>query len=343
VSVKRIIICADGTWNVPDQRDQGRPCPTNVLKIARAILPVSPDGIQQVVYYHPGVGTNWGLDRWFGGAFGLGLSRNIKDCYRFLADNYAEGDEIFFFGFSRGAFTVRSTVGLIRKCGLMRKVHMDRFPEAFDLYRRRLGGPDLPEAVSFRNSFSGIVKIKFIGVWDTVGALGIPGNARFFLSRRRFRFHDVKLSSYVQNAYHALAIDEKRKPFKPTLWEQQTHSVGQIMEQIWFAGVHSGVGGGYADSGLSDIAFTWMKEKAASQGIAFDEEYIRETIIPNPDARLRESLTLIYKLFGVFIRPIGLQPEWNDAVHGTAVDRYRDKAQGYQPPNLKAYLVRRGA
>jgi uncharacterized protein (DUF2235 family) len=340
---KRIIICADGTWNVPDQRDGGKPCPTNVLKIARAILPTTSDGTQQVVYYHPGVGTNWGLDRWFGGAFGLGLSRNIKDCYRFLADNYAEGDEIYFFGFSRGAFTVRSTVGLIRKCGLMLKAHMDRFPEAFELYRRRIGGPDLPGAVSFRASFSRIVKIKFIGVWDTVGALGIPGNTRFFLSRKRFQFHDVKLSSYVQNAYHALAIDEKRKPFKPTLWEQQTHSTGQTMEQIWFAGVHSGVGGGYADSGLSDIAFIWMKEKAESKGIAFDEKYIQQTILPNWKAGLRESLTWLYKLFGVYRRPIGLQPDWNDEVDQSAVDRYRESVEGYQPPNLKAYLAGRGA
>ena len=123
---KRIVISSDGTWNRPDQKN-----PTNVIKMARAILPTAPDGKCQVVFYDQGVGTGKRLDRWLGGAFGQGLEKNVEDAYRFLMHNYDEGDEIYLFGFSRGAFTARSTVGMIRNSGLLHKTHADRFSKAY--------------------------------------------------------------------------------------------------------------------------------------------------------------------------------------------------------------------
>ncbi len=125
---KRIIVCADGTWNWIGQR-----FPTNVVKLARAIAPTAPDGISQVVFYDQGVGTGNILDKLTGGAFGNGLEQNLSDNYHFLMHNYAEGDDLFFFGFSRGSYTVRSLAGLIRKCGILHKVHADKFHDAYSL------------------------------------------------------------------------------------------------------------------------------------------------------------------------------------------------------------------
>ena len=115
---KRIVICADGTWNKPDQKDRGQVCPSNVAKMAASIASRGSDGSLQMVYYDKGVGTNW-HDKFRGGVSGVGISENIKEAYRFIIENFEDGDEIFFFGFSRGAFTVRSTAGcrVIKKKG----------------------------------------------------------------------------------------------------------------------------------------------------------------------------------------------------------------------------------
>ena len=193
--VKRIVLCCDGTWNTPHQ-----PNPTNVIKFAQAVSPTGSDGMSQVVFYDPGVGTEAGLwDRVTGGALGKGLDKNIGDAYRFLALNYEPGDQIYLLGFSRGAYTARSLAGLLRNCGLLLKTHLDQYPVAFDLYQRRDGHPNSDEASNFRRDFSQEVAIKFIGVWDTVGAMGIPVGGPGF-AKKRYQFHDVRLSSRVQNA-----------------------------------------------------------------------------------------------------------------------------------------------
>jgi len=240
-------VCADGTWNVPDRRDREKKRrhrsspewirkPSNVTKTARAILPVAADGTPQVVFYDSGIGTGWGvLDPIIGGAFGHGIAKNILDGYRFLVHNYSDGDEVYLFGFSRGAFTVRSLAGLIGRCGLLPKDHAYWIPEAYEHYR-------LPDSDESRTKVAGFrslnhvrdTPIKFVGVWDTVGSLGIPieGGPVGRRLRRRYAFHDVQLGSHIQNAYHALAIDERRKPFQPTLWEAQSTSA-QNVEQVW--------------------------------------------------------------------------------------------------------------
>ena len=337
---KRLIVCCDGTWNTPDQKDGGEIRPSNVVKMTRAITPKATDGKVQVVFYDKGVGTGWGLDRLTGGAFGQGLTRNVEDAYRFLIDNYAEGDEIFFFGFSRGAYTARSTGGLIRNCGILKKIHADKFPEALAIYKSKDIIPDSEEAKKFIDAYSRAVKIKFMGVWDTVGALGVPITWLHFLSGKRHQFHDVKLSSYIENAYHAVSIDEKRKPFKPALWAAPKRE-SQKVEQVWFSGVHTNIGGGYLDSGLSDIAFLWMKEKAEACGLTLDPAYIEAVIHPNYKGVLRNSKKGIYKFTGSYIRPIEKGDCAGESVHPTANKRFEDESLRYKPSNLAAYLNRR--
>lgn len=336
---KRIVICCDGTWNVPDQNDHGVVTSTNVAKIGLAVAPRDLAGKEQVVFYETGLGTRW-YNRVVGGAFGDGLSKKIENAYRFLVQNYEDGDEVFLFGFSRGAYTVRSAAGLIRNSGLLRKEYAGRFAEAYHLYRRRDNSahPKAIEAQLFRRSYARNIRIKFIGVWDTVGALGIPlGVFGFF--NRRYEFHDVKLSGVIDNAYQALAIDERRRPFAPSIWEQQEGLDEQVLEQKWFAGVHSNIGGGYKDTGLSDIAFEWLREKAETCGLAFDPHYVKLAVKPDATGELRASKKGIFKLLPDFVRPIGKVSSSTEAVHPSAVDRMKAVTNPvYQPENLVSYL-----
>lgn len=346
--MKRIVICCDGTWNTIDRDDL---VATNVGRIARAIAPVDGNGVTQVVYYSSGVGTHNFFDQISGGAFGVGISRNIRDAYRFIVHNYAEGDEVYFFGFSRGAFTVRSTTGFIRSMGILRKQHDHRVGEGWNIYRRREGGPDNEDAEKLRVQCSLYpVRIKFVGVWDTVGSLGMPGIMNF-IGRRRFAFHDVALSRGVDYAYHAIAIDEKRRYFRPTLWEQHPEPGEQVMEQVWFPGVHSDVGGGYKDKGLADCALDWMVAKARDTGLAFDEKYMADICRPDPMAQLHESRNGPYKLLRALHRPIGAGIEaaiasynppgsTNEALDVSAETRH-DGDRTYRPQGLVQFLARR--
>lgn len=347
--MRRLVVCSDGSWNTPERKDGGVFAPSNVVKMARAILPEAPDGISQAVFYDEGVGAGNLIDRLTGGAFGIGLSKNVRDAYLSLIHNYAPGDEIFFFGFSRGAFTVRSAAGLIRKVGLLEKRNAGRAPEAWQLYRNRKGGPDSPDAIAFRESYAHWpAPITFIGVWDTVGALGIPGVFNF-IGRRRFQFHDAALSRSVAYAYQALAIDEKRRSFKPTLWEQHPEATGQTLEQAWFPGVHSDIGGGYANSKLANDALLWMVEKAREAGLAFDTSYLKAeqeaaSHLPVPH---HESRKFPFTLIPAFYRPIGRgvpaeQSVYeNGASHETLAPaarlRYADDPS-YRPRNLVEYM-----
>lgn len=330
---KRIVICSDGTWQRQDQ-----PFPTNVAKISQLIATADPNEWLQEVFYDPGVGTGEGLlDRLLGGFSGKGLEQNTEEVYLHLVRNYEEGDEVFFFGFSRGAYTVRSTVGLIRNAGLLRPEHSDKVREAYRLYRKRRGGPDTPEAVEFRRRFSREIDIKFMGVWDTVGALGIPLRGLRALTMWRYRFHDVELSRIVQNSYQALAIDERRESFEPTLWESKPKS-GQVVEQVWFAGAHSDVGGGLPQAGMSDLALIWLKEKAEAHGLAFDEMRLK-ALRPDGFGEVHESRRGIYKLLASRIRRLGQQAS-TEAVHPCVIERQRNSQPPYRPANLMAYLRR---
>lgn len=354
---KRLVICCDGTWDTPDQRDElGRPVPTNVTRLAQAVSRAGSDGLEQRVFYTRGVGTSR-LDHLKGGAFGVGLSDRIKEAYAFVVQEFTPGDELFLFGFSRGAYTARSLAGFIRNSGILRREYASRLDDAYDLYRDRSNEthPRSIEAQLFRNTYSYETPIKFIGVWDTVGALGIPDLPVPTGLSNYWKFHDVELSTTVKYAYHALAVDERRVPFSPTLWDQQDDAPPtQVVEQVWFSGSHGNIGGGCLDTSLSDITLLWMMGKAHAQGMALDLSVIASTLAPDPLGKLEDSMTWYYRLLGDGTRYIPECRERRDPkpnqdrfmkthekVASTARIRF-DRLPSYHPRNLQQYFARGG-
>lgn len=353
---KRLVVCCDGTWDQPVERSGDVITCTNVHKVAQAVAVADDEGVSQVMHYQAGVGTGKGLDRWLGGALGVGLSRNVRACYRFLVDSYEEGDQLFFFGFSRGAFTARSLAGMVRNCGILRRGQDDElFDRAFALYRDRGQdtSPDSPEAVAFRAAHSHEPGIHFIGVWDTVGALGVPFPIPFW--RRLWGFHDTKLSSRVKHAYHAIAIDERRRPFRPTVWTREQVPEGQVLEQVWFSGAHKDVGGGYADPRLADIALKWMVEKAEGCDLRFQPGFALETgpidpadayratqIAPDPMGAVHDSCTGVYKRMFPAYRALPYPrrkdtDSTNQTVASSAKAR-SERTADYASPHLRRFL-----
>lgn len=339
--MKRIITCNDGTWNKPGCTDRGKPVETNVEKMFQCICAEGEDGIEQVKAYDQGVGTGYTWqDQLLGGATGAGMDKNIKDMYSFLVLNFQPGDEVYLFGFSRGAYTARSIGGFIRNCGILKPDYLHFVDRAYELYRDRNAytSPDSDMMKAFRVNYAHETRIHFIGVWDTVGSLGIPLPWYKIRNMNRYKFHDVTLSSTVNFAYQALAIDERRFLFEPTLWQQSENvkkddSNPQQMEQRWFSGVHSNVGGGYVDSGLSDIALNWLVEKARGAGLCFDAEKLK-MIKPNCSGELRDSYTPMYWLWRPRLRTIHIGEEsTKQTIDDTVWQRY-DKDTAYRPKNI---------
>lgn len=349
--MKRLVIFCDGTWNKPDCEEDGVPTPSNVVRSAIHIAKYDGD-IPQVIFYDLGVGCgNW-FDRIVGGAFGDGLEENIHDAYRFLIANYSLGDEIYLFGFSRGAFTARSIGGMVRKCGILRRNASHMYIEATRFYRNEFA-PGSPQATAFRRQYSiageADIDIRFVGVWDTVGSLGIPKDGGV---AEQYKFHDTELSGCVRNAFHAVAIDEQRRPFQPALWSYKPKP-GQTVQQMWFAGVHSDVGGGYASEQAALIPLQWILEKAAETGLKLDEEAQAAYPMPqNPTAPLHESRKGIYKLQSGVHRVIGRVKQPFDStyldeddltqdIHPSVLVRW-DSDASYRPPGLRDYFKRKG-
>lgn len=270
---RRLILCFDGTWNTVKDH-------TNVSRIHAAIaaLPDGQGGDSQIKYYDEGVGTYW-YDKIRGGMLGYGLSKNVIQGYKWLIQHYQEGSEIYLFGFSRGAFTARSLAGLIGRCNiayLPQGVNNSELEErvkrlaeeAYDIYRESKEPDDASRAFVKDKAHFG-VRIKFIGVWDTVGALGVPLVGLNILER----FHDTKLGAHVDNAYHALAVDEHRKDYATALW---TANPGNAkLEQRWFPGAHANVGGGYEDDLLPDPPLKWIAERARDCGLVVSDDVMR--------------------------------------------------------------------
>jgi len=347
---KRLIVCADGTWNEVEKAQSGKHLSTNVAKFAAALLPNDVHGTPQLLCYLEGVGTHHG--EWIrGGMFGLGISRNIGRAYEFLVQSYEPEDEIWIFGFSRGAFTARSLAGMIRDCGLLVPAHKDQIGAAMALYRNRYDdtAPNAPRARIFRNTYSYEPNIKFIGVWDTVGALGVPG-VHLWLARFlgiEWQFHDTTLSRSVENAYHALAIHERRSDFEPTLWEKQDWpgASNQTLQQVWFSGVHSDVGGGYAETGLSDVALLWMIEKARLSGLGFREDFLSDSrwFAPNVGGKLHDSFDFPFSWLDTVRRRKGNRTfnakgtNTFESIHPSVVERFKNHKDGW-PPSFLAEL-----
>jgi uncharacterized protein (DUF2235 family) len=261
---KRIVFCADGTWQAPVNN-------TNVYRIYKALTVTS----DQITFYDDGVGADaTGLNRILQGAFGQGLLQKIQDGYTKIAHVYEPGDEIFLFGFSRGAYTVRSLAGMIAICGLPAGSFSDDcVTQAFAAYRDPVNRASILAGLGACGL--GAATIQMVGVWDTVGSLGIP--AIFGgVDEKTYGFLDTDLHPDIRNAYQCLAVDEKRAQFPATLWTS-VPAPGQTLEQVWFSGCHGDVGGGTAQAGgvdagtrLCDITMGWMMAKAQALGLTMD-------------------------------------------------------------------------
>jgi uncharacterized protein (DUF2235 family) len=360
---KNIIICSDGTGNTAI-KDRG----TNVFKLFEAVdlngHRTNPRLDAQVALYDDGVGTQTFLPlKLLGGAFGFGLARNVRKLYTELVRIYDPGDRIYLFGFSRGAFTVRTLAGLIAKCGVLDREKLattddllHAVKKAYKTYRRsyrtwiqslihkafykaglRKSDPDVLEEFRRGHSLEYAVRIKFVGVWDTVDAVGGPFHTSDVINAlfHRFKFPDHKLSDQVDYACHALATDEARAAFQPLLWEAD-----ERVEQVWFAGVHSNVGGGYPKQGMSLVALDWMMRAAQANGLRIlekDGEYYREHA--NADDKLYDSragLGVFYRWYPRDMQRLcesqraGLPP----LIHLSALERIAHGTDGYNPGTL---------
>lgn len=350
--MKRLLICCDGTWNRPDSAHI-----TNVEKIARTVQtdPRATGGVYQLVYYLSGVGgAGYTTDRILGGAFGFGLFHNVLAGYRFLAQNYEPGDEIFIVGFSRGAYTARSLAGMVARVGLLTKAALveEKLPQAVAAYQRKdlaAGAAGASVAEFRRDNCHPDAPVRFLGVFDTVGALGVPG-----AMRHAPKFHNVQLSEAVLCARQALAIDEGRLKFAPSLWETQDNKTeNPRVKQVWFEGAHSDVGGGYGETGLSDSALLWMVTEAHNAGLVFDTPLLAHYVASGSSAIRHDPVKLLFKVDNLLLtakmklgmgdrtdlfdkgrRLLTNEQAVSVRVSSTAVTHFREG--GYEPANLKA-------
>jgi uncharacterized protein (DUF2235 family) len=319
---KRIIFCADGTWDSAQDA-------TNVYKLFKAI-PISSD---QVAFYDDGVGSDGNpIDKLLGGAFGDGLFQKIKDGYTKIAHVYEQGDEVFIFGFSRGAFTARSLAGMIAVCGLPTAAFDNNLTDAaFQAYRNRDKNQRAALLATLNGKYAMFnAPIKMIGVWDTVGALGIPaliGDVDPLI----YGFLNTSLHPNVLNAYQALAIDERRQEFPPTLWTPLVPPVaGQVLEQVWFTGVHCNIGGGYPDTGLSDITLSWMMGKAKNLELQIADNVWAQ--YASLDAKY--ALDQIHESWNLEWGFPNTRTIANNSLVGNSVTIREEYGNAYQPENL---------
>ncbi|MCK1715047.1 DUF2235 domain-containing protein [Bradyrhizobium sp. 143] len=354
--MKRLAIYLDGTFNTLNNN-------TNVWRL-RSLTAQSAD---QRVYYSQGVGTKRGeIAR--GGVAGYGIDDEIIEAYTWLIENFDDGDEIFIFGFSRGAYTARSLSGLISKCGILKlgaPLSIEQLYARYRLYdaptiRSLLGKPLAQDASleeKWLTKYSRPTKIKFIGVWDTVGSMGIPlGSAEAKV--HKYRFLDTHLRLDNEYAFHAVALDEHRADFEATFWTR-TVKTGETgapdrpiahVEQRWFVGCHANVGGGYASDPLSQRPLVWLMEKAGALGLIFREQVVIDETQKTPaiNDSYREFGKGLYHFFSKpFQRTVGADPlvgtaattaRINETIDGSVFDRWRTDAT-YRPGNLVGWAA----
>ncbi len=336
---RNIIICSDGTGNAG-----GRTKGTNVWRIYKE-LDRHDSKIEQLAYYDDGVGTdNLRFLKIIGGAFGWGLSRNLIDLYSFAASHYRPGDRLYLFGFSRGAYTVRALGEMILKCGLLKsdRYRTERQPrrlvkQILRAYQRE-GDEKVAELRQrYPDGFHKDIEIEFIGVWDTVDAVGVPLDelrrpldwlSRKILKRRLYGFSKRKeLDQRVKYGYQALSIDDERKTFHPNLWHPRQDGNGEI-EQVWFAGAHSNVGGGYPQDGMSYVTLDWMMEKATDCGLVFNPTAPKEVrLSADVHAKLYDARTGLGMFYCYAPRDLGEEPK----IHVSVNDRIQRGTGRYAP------------
>ena len=367
---KNIILCADGTGN-----KGGYTPSSNVYKIYNAIN-IHDEDNPQIRFYDNGVGTEKNkYYRGLAGAFGLGFKSNVIDLYVYLAKNYKPGDQVYLLGFSRGAATVRAFAGFIATCGLVKGKNLDKYElkdrvnEAFDAYkklRRKKLQTDKKkflaeqEKILDKHKSHGIIPIRFIGVWDTVSSLGFPQkwdktalgifvlNA-FFMAVDRLsewvfphRFYNYELTDNVQYACQALAIDDERTSFWPMVWNEKSHK--KKVEQVWFAGMHSNVGGGYHRAGMATVALEWMMVRARKHGLVFKYEGLKNT---HGDADVhgrmynsREGLAIYYRYHPREIEKLCKDKlQGRIRIHQSVIERMERRTANYTPGLLSTDFV----
>lgn len=368
---KRIALFLDGTWNTVSDN-------TNVWRLKALCAERSADGARQVAYYSRGVGTTFG-EKVRGGLFGVGIDRNVSAAYEWLIETYEPGDEIFIFGFSRGAYTARSLAGFIALCGLLKPGAPLGVGQLFERYRQ--GNEDrtiwklhtwdqageLKDATleeRWMLTYAMPINIKMVGVWDTVGALGVPFGTIPGLSRSGYKFLHTGLRQSIQNAYHALAIDEHRKAFAPTLWTRKIRDGVPAsamaaprpitsVEQRWFVGAHANVGGGCRSDLLAQVPLRWLMDKASAHGLGF-----RADVVPDLHTwqaaisdSYREFMSGAYRFVSrPFQRVIGAPPQASEVGHDETVnetidasvfERWRGDPK-YRPAGLADWAQRHG-
>lgn len=328
--MKRLIVCCDGTWQKLEN-----PYPTNVLKMAQAIKRTDQGGIHQIVYYDEGLGSGDMVDRLGGGAFGWGIDEKIKDAYRFLCLNYTHGDQVYLFGFSRGAYTVRSLAGLIYNSGLLRRRYIRQAPVAYELYRSREqeSTPGGSRAVAFRQQYGERIDITALCCWDSVGSLGVPEGVPLMsdLLNRRYRFYDTHINPRIQKAFHAVAVDEIREVFSLTPMRASPEREPQQVSQVWFPGHHECVGGGVQEvKGLSDVALAWMMDQVELLGLELDRSRVEDGISPAYTNPFDNRPKGVFKFTGIARRKIE-EPFAN--LHQAVKQRWKE-IEDYQPENL---------
>ena len=364
---KRLAVFLDGTWNtVKDD--------TNVWRLKELCAPFGADGMLQGTHYSPGVGTQIG-EKLIGGIFGYGLNEEIIAAYQWLIDDYNKGDELFLFGFSRGAYTARSLAGLISRCGLPLRRSPIGARQMFGRYRLGNDVRTIHQLLQDRDNHVGTFSeeeslmlqfcvptpIKFIGVWDTVGALGVPDVP--WIKWGSDPFLDTNLRVSETFAFHAVAVDEHRESFSPTLWTKYIpkdptatvvppRPLSQV-EQRWFVGAHANVGGGYANDSLYEQPLKWMAEKASLCGLTFSKSVKIDGELDN--ARITDSYAeFAYGAYELLTKPlyreIDRTPEErsvtvvhtiNETIDASVFERWRNNTT-YRPPNLTAWAKKHG-
>lgn len=321
--MKRLVCLLDG--NCCD--DDGAATPTNVAKLGRAILLKDGNNIRQLVRYVVGPSPAKRLTS-LKDAFGVAMSDRMRAAYQFLTNVYEPGDEIYLFGFSRGAYEARSLASFLTLFGVARREGGFDIDHAWSIYRRREKRRNFDTVAEISASCHYPVRIRCLGLWDTVENTGNPYRSRGS-SSRRFGRHDTRLHDTIDVALHALSIDEPRRRFQPTLLTYPDNvalPTYQHVEQTWFAGTHGDVGGGWPESELSDIALLWMAERVqATTDLALDIEKLRREAKPDPLGTQHDPLTGWVRFITPRTRrtskpPLGLR-SLNEAIHPSALSR----------------------
>ncbi len=311
---KNIVVFSDGTG-----QEGGTDHNTNVYKTFNLILDRSPD---QVSFYDKGLGT--GFRKVSGNVFGRGFSENVRQCYEFIFEHYQHEDRIFLLGFSRGAATVRSLTGFIHMFGILPRSRGTLIGDAWEIYKSSNAAKRKKAAEEFIDvNHTMWATVKFLGVWDTVAALGVPRTRadRVLNWIAPHGFHDFKLSDSVENAYHALAIDDIRKTFHPVLFEPGSNEKGEL-RQVWFMGMHTDVGGGYQEKELSDIVLEWMTGHAVKHGLRIYAGRGRHPGLctPDPNGHMHDARDKTWKKWVFSKRQRGWPDEYGKPVIHQSVE-----------------------